>query len=217
MKKEGKGKIPWDDPIEDENLKNSWIDYFGMLTAVDDIKFKRCLKPENALPDEDPDLVTFNDGNPDAFGVSAYILYKLDDSSQDKYAASLVMSKAKLGPIAHLGETSRNELNGGVLAGRLNNWIVQESGLRFRNHYHFLDSMIVHEMIRKSSYGFNTFAGLRVGEIQLKTNLEDWRHIPSKENIADILTKGAPPSKIGPGSTWMNGPSWLSQTQSEWQ
>ena len=51
MKKEGKGKIPWDDPIVDENLKNSWIDYFGMLSAVDDIKFRRCLKPENALPE----------------------------------------------------------------------------------------------------------------------------------------------------------------------
>ena len=50
----------------------------------------------------------------------------------------------------------------------------------------------------------------------MKTNVEDWRHIPSKENIADILTKGAPPSKIGPGSTWKTGPSWLSQTQSEW-
>ena len=40
-------------------------------------------------------------------------------------------------------------------------------------------------MIRKLSYGFNKFAGLRVGEIQIKTNVEDWKHIPSEENIAD--------------------------------
>ena len=36
-------------------------------------------------------------------------------------------------------------------------------------------------MILKDSYGFNTFAGLRVGEIQQKTVVEDWIHIPSKE------------------------------------
>ena len=37
-------------------------------------------------------------------------------------------------------------------------------------------------MIFKAIYGFNTFAGLRVGEIQQKIDMLAWRHIPSKEN-----------------------------------
>ena len=79
-------------------------------------------------------------------------------------------------------------------------WLMQESGLEFGNHYHFLDSMIVLDMMKKQSYGFNTFAALRVGEIQQKTDLDDWRHIQSKENIADILTTGAVPAKLATGS-----------------
>ena len=86
----------------------------------------------------------------------------------------------------------------------------------FRKHHHFLDSMIVLAMMKKQSYGFNTFAGLRVGEIQKKTDLEDWLHVPSKENVSDILTRGVSPDKLGPGSAWQCGPSWLTGPASEW-
>ena len=83
-----------------------------MLLCLDNVKFKRCVKPANALPGVDPDLVTFDDGNPFAFGTVGYALFELDDTSDDKYSACLIMSKAKLGPLAHIGETYRNELCG---------------------------------------------------------------------------------------------------------
>ena len=71
-------------------------------------------------------------------------------------------------------------------------------------------------MIRKESYGFNTFAGLRVGEIQSKTSYDAWKHIPSSENIADVLTRGALPSVLGPESVWQKGPEWLTLEEEEW-
>ena len=79
-----------------------------LLLYLDKIRFKRCVKPRNALPGVDPDLVTFDDGNPSAFGTVGYALFELDDSSDDKYSASLVMSKAKLGPpCSHLGNIQK--------------------------------------------------------------------------------------------------------------
>ena len=119
------------------------------------------------------------------------------------------MSKAKLGPLTHKGETVKNELCSATLASRIKICLIQESGLNFKKHFHFLDSMIVKEMLKKSSYGFNTFVGLRVAEIQQKCDYEDWLHIPSQENIADILTKGAPPDVLGPNTVWQKGPHWL--------
>ena len=71
-------------------------------------------------------------------------------------------------------------------------------------------------MIQKTSYGYGTFVGLRVGEIQQKTNPKHWYHIASEENIADILTKGASPDKLGPGSVWQCGPKWLVLDQENW-
>ena len=59
--------------------------------------------------------------------------------------------------------------------------------------------------MRKESYGYNTFAGLRVSEIQKKTNIDDWHHMPSDQNVAHLLTKGATQNRIGPGTIWQTG------------
>ena len=65
-------------------------------------------------------------------------------------------------------------------------------------------------------YGFTTFARLKVTEIQAKTYLEDGRHIPSKENIANILGKGAKPSLLLPGSIWQHDPPWMVHKNTDW-
>jgi len=184
-----------------------------MLLDLDNIRFSRCIKPKNSDENILPDLVTFSDGNPDAYGVVSYAVFTLKDSSK---VANFLMSKAKLGPLTHKGETVRNELSGSTIASHIKVWLVQESDLVFGTHFHFLDTRIVLDMIHKQSYGFNTFAGLRVGEIQQKTSLDDWLHVPSKENIADILTKGETPEKLGMDSCWQKGPSWLVKPRSDW-
>ena len=57
---------------------------------------------------------------------------------------------------------------------------------------------------------------MRVSEIQKKTNIDDWHHIPSDQNVADLLTKGAAPNKIGPGTIWQSGPAWLVEDRVTW-
>ena len=216
LKKIRQGKIPWDEPIDDNldsAVKKNWLDYFEMLLQLETVTFTRCVKPAGADPDINPDLATFCDGNPDAFGVVAFAIFTLKGGGR---SSCLIMSKARLGPLTSKGETVRNELGGATLASRIKLWIIQESGLTFQTHYHFLDSMIVLAMMKKKSYGFNTYAGLRVGEIQQKTNLVDWKHIPGVENIADVLTRGATPDKLGPGQPWQLGPPWLSLPLDQW-
>ena len=105
---------------------------------------------------------------------------------------------------------------GATYSARLKDWICVNSDTQFDDHYHFIDSSIVQAMIKKTSYGFNTFAGLRIGEIQQKTNEDKWLHIESSQNIADILTRGAAPNLLVAGSSWQNGPEWLSLSSSEW-
>ena len=212
LKKERQGKIPWDEDLGAE-LAREWIDYFEMLQQLEHVKFRRSIRPDNCDQDVLPILITFNDGNEDAFGSNAYALWTQLDGSKK---TTLIMSKSKLAPLLQKGDSYRNELSSAVLAARLKAWIYEHSGLKFQEHIPFLDSKIVQAMIRKQSYGFNTFAGLRVGEIQNKTNVDEWCHVPSEENISDILTRGAPPSKLGEGSIWQDGPSWLIKDRSEW-
>ena len=206
-----KGKIPWDTEIGQE-FRERWLEYFRILDSLKEIRFPRSIKPENINPEILPKLVTFSDGNPDAFGTNAYALWTLLDGSK---TATLIMSKAKLGPLQYKGETSRNELAGATFAARVKCWIVENTSIAYGEHIPFLDSRIVQDMIKKDSYGFNTYAGLRVAEIQKKTDVDSRKHIPSAENIADILTRGAKPDKLGPGSIWQSGPDWLVKSEED--
>ena len=49
-----------------------------------------------------------------------------------------------------------------------------------------------------------------------RTNILRLLHIPSHENIADVLTKGATPDKLGPGTPWQLGPAWLVHNEDYW-
>ena len=198
LKKELKGPIPWDTEIVG-SLADEWLLYFSQLVTLKSVKFPRSFKPIGVDQSEKPDLITFSDGNPDSFGTNAYVRWLMQDGS---YEVRLLMSKAKLCAILQKGETVKSELNGATLQARLTVWIKKHSGVEFKNHYPFVDSRIVQSMLQKTIYGFSTFVGLRVGEIQQKTDRSSWLHIASSENIADILTRGASPDKLGPGSVW---------------
>ena len=212
LKKELKGPIPWDTEIVG-SLADEWLLYFSQLVTLKSVKFPRSFKPIGVDQSEKPDLITFSDGNPDSFGTNAYVRWLMQDGS---YEVRLLMSKAKLCAILQKGETVKSELNGATLQARLTVWIKKHSGVEFKNHYPFVDSRIVQSMLQKTSYGFSTFVGLRVGEIQQKTDRSSWLHIASSENIADILTRGASPDKLGPGSVWQCGPAWLLRNSDEW-
>ena len=81
------------------------------------------------------------------------------------------------------------ELYGAVLNKRLKSFVDKECRYSFQKCYHIVDSQIVHCMTQKNSYGFNTFAATRIGEIQEGTNVEDWYWCDSEHNIADWLTR----------------------------
>lgn len=83
-------------------------------------------------------------------------------------------------------------------------------------YIHIVDSQMVHNMIQKESYGFNTFAATRLGEIQQNTNPKEWFWMESKYNIAEWLTRGKKPSEINLDSIWQNGPSFLELPETEW-
>ena len=212
LKKDIQGPVPWDIEITGD-LQCRWTTYFEMLASLSGVVFHRSFKPFNCDPNILPVLVLFSDGNPDSFGTCAYCVWTLLDGRKE---ARLIMAKAKLSAVLKKGETVRNELSGSVFACRLKDFIVKQSGVIFSHCVLLIDSKIVQFMIQKSSYGYGTFAGLRVGELQQKINPKNCLHICSDDNIADVLTRGASPVQLGPTSKWQCGPDWLKFDQNMW-
>ncbi|GFX70927.1 uncharacterized protein TNCV_1689101 [Trichonephila clavipes] len=54
-----------------------------------------------------------------------------------------------------------------------------------------------------------TFVGNRVPKIQILTENFEWKHIPSVQNPADIISQGVNPEKLSALTLWWKGPQHL--------
>ncbi|KAL7723878.1 hypothetical protein ACLKA6_004304 [Drosophila palustris] len=60
-----------------------------------------------------------------------------------------------------------------------------------------------------------TFVSNRVAEIQEWTENAEWRHVPTKQNPADIVSRGCDVDELVT-SIWFNGPSFLKEPRDSW-
>ena len=56
----------------------------------------------------------------------------------------------------------------------------------------------------------------KVGEIQSHTNPDQWRHIPTKLNPADLLSRGIKAIKLSRSGVWWRGPDFLGDPEDTW-
>ena len=171
------------------------------MQDINNIKFKRCVKPKDAA-NEQPTLIIFSDESSNAFGACAYARWKLNNG---RYSWRLKLSKNRLAPVKKMS-IDRTELCGALLNSRLKTFLLEQCRYKFIKCYLIVDSQIVHSMIQKESYRFNTFAAARVGAIQRNTSPKKWFWMESKYNITAWLTRGKKPNEINLNSIWQNGP-----------
>ena len=202
-------KVNWDDELSN-SLKQEWHTIRNSLLSVNKLRVPRCLNitGTHSLPA----LVLFFDGSEEAYGTTAYIRWQVDD---DKFHSDLIASKNRVAPLKK-ANIVRLELSGALLSKRLRCFIQKESRYTFQKIYHIGDSEIVTAMVRKESYGFNTFAANRIGEIQRETCTNEWYWIPGDRNIADWVTRGKLSSDLTLSNAWKNGPDFLCLPESEW-
>ena len=201
--------LGWDDPVPD-NERMEWERFFTDLFKMEKIMFARSTRPVNAVGK--PVLIIFSDASEDAFGACAYVRWEISNGS---FESTLLVAKSRLAPMKRI-TIPRLELNGALLAARLRDFVSRETTMTFSKTYCIIDSEIVRAMIQKESYGFNTFVGVRIGEIQATTEKEDWYWIESAKNIADIISRGSDPCDLDEKSEWQKGPKFLKDKEEDW-
>ncbi|GFW30818.1 integrase catalytic domain-containing protein [Trichonephila clavipes] len=70
--------------------------------------------------------------------------------------------------------------------------------------------MIVLAWLRKEPMDLKTFVQNRVAKIQELYPNQLWRHVPSDQNPADLVSRGVDPEKLLQQNLWFNGPTFLS-------
>ena len=70
--------------------------------------------------------------------------------------------------------------------------------------------------IQNQSRRFKSFVANRIGEIHDETNPSQWRYVPTKENSADVITRGLSVTELLEATTWWEGPEFLKADETEW-
>ena len=85
--------LGWDDPVP-ENLKQQWVDILTRIKLAENVTFKRCIKPANAIGE--PMLFICTDGSEDAMCATVHIRWNCDD---DKVVCQLWTAKTRVTPL----------------------------------------------------------------------------------------------------------------------
>jgi hypothetical protein len=88
--------------------------------------------------------------------------------------------------------------------------------ISFNKTIFWTDSMIVLAWLKSPAARWKTFVANRVNHTPETTNVEDWSHISSKKNPADLVSRGADANVLKNVSLWWRGPDWLQQVEASW-
>ena len=188
--------LDWDDELPIA-VQENWISLFQEIKELDSVSFERCLTVVNAV--EPPMLCVFADASQDALGACAYTRQRKDDNT---YAVKFIAAKSRVSPLKQL-TIPRLELRAAVLASRLAKSIQEESRIQFKD-----------VKFTSPSRSFKPFVSSRVGEIQSNSDPNQWKHIPSEDNVADDLSRGIRVNELQ--GRWKNGPEFLYLPESQW-
>ena len=210
-----KEKSDWDFPCSNPILRR-WSDIINDMLQTGNICFDRFYLDRQFDADE-IDLIElhgFCDASLNAYGGCVYIVYQLKAGSR---VACLVSSKTRIAPIG--GETvPRLELLAALILARLMDSVKHavNKKLQIRSYFYWSDSQITLWWISNVNKTLKPFVQNRVVEIRELSAPPQWSYCPSKQNPADILSRGARASTLKGNSLWWKGPEFICKPPECW-
>ncbi|GFX34692.1 uncharacterized protein TNCV_2514081 [Trichonephila clavipes] len=197
-----RSKLEWNDLLPSEEYRE-WQQFLVSLENINNIEIPRRILV--AFP-EVIEIHGFADASERCYGAAVYCKYK---NLKSETLVRLITSKSRVAPIKSL-TIPRLELCAAVLLAKLVKRIVAALQLETAELYLWSDSMIVLAWLRKEPMDLKTFVQNRVAKIQELYPNQLWRHVPSDQNPADLVSRGVDPDKLLQQNLWFNGSTFLS-------
>ncbi|KRX34641.1 hypothetical protein T05_6672 [Trichinella murrelli] len=202
--------LRWEDPLP-HDLKTTWTRWIIEWKEIENVQIPRCLikiPMKNIIRLE---LHGFSDASERAYGGAVYI--KMIDV-EGRGAIKLVIAKSKVAPLKSV-TLPRLELVAALVTAKLISHVKQVIDLNMDRICCWSDSQITLCWIRNAARTWKPFVKNRVESIHELVKPEDWRYCPTKDNPADIITRGTTLRKLKDNRLWWNGPKWL-HDESQW-
>lgn len=199
----------WDQPLP-YHIEIRWKRFRDNLNALSEISIPRCLKTRHIV--NNFQIHVFSDASMLAYGTCAFLRTNYENAPT---TVRLIASKSRVAPLKKV-TLPRLELNAALLSTKLANKLIQVFRFQIQANFFWTDSTIVLAWLQKEPRQLQIYVANRVSQIQQHSHHSQWRHINSKENPADILSRGASPHMLSNSQLWWTGPTWLQQDTEQW-
>ncbi|XP_015111016.1 uncharacterized protein LOC107037141 [Diachasma alloeum] len=201
-------KIGWDTPLPSD-IQEEWLQFYGQLQDISMVTFPRFALQEKS---KEIQLHGFSDASQDAYGACVY-LRPIRSSGEVK--TTLLCAKSRVTPLKQL-TIPRLELCGAQLLIKLIQGIKRTITINIDRTVYWTDSTIVLHWIHTPAHQLQTFVSNRIADIQSKSQPDNWRHVRTHDNPADLVSHGQPIQDFITSNIWFEGPSWLQAEESSW-
>ncbi|KRY58771.1 hypothetical protein T03_7489 [Trichinella britovi] len=203
--------VAWDDPLPPET-ETQWRTWKEELPDISRIVTERALVQVPLTTITRLELHGFADASGKAYGTVVYLRLSHRDG---RVETRLVAAKSRVAPIKCLS-LPRLELMAALLCARLLAYVRRELAMKVERCVHWSDSAITLCWIKGDPGRWKPFVANRVREIQQLSSPDSWKHCPTDENPADLLSRGCSPHRLSSENLWWKGPKWLLAAEASW-
>ena len=167
--------------------------WLSSLSQLQQVAILRCLGLRSYGDMQRCQLHYFADTSITAYGIVCF-LRSVDN--KNNIFSSFIMSKSHLAP---QGEVSvpRLELMAAVLAVILDMTVKKELRLDLQPSIFWIDFSTVLQSIGNDQKQFPMFVARRLALICKHSCVANWKHVPSEQNLADLLSRGPTAEVLG--------------------
>ena len=197
---------PWDSKLPPKYLER-WNKWSSQLSLLEKVKIPRYVGDSK---NKSVKLVGFCDAS--ILGFAACIYYVVTDEN-GLVSSNLLVSKTHLASRKVIG-IPRLELCAALLLSNLLSHVRKSIKEIKNNQIHlFTDSADILYWIRSESLDWPIFVANRLQQISNLTEMSWWKHVNTKDNPADIPSRGCTLSSLlnnpNINKLWFHGPDWL--------
>lgn len=199
--------LDWDDKLDEEDTLE-WLRIKDDLSQLSKTKIQRCVILKQKDGEVVYKLVCFCDASTKAYATSIYLSQTGNVTKTD-----LIFSKGRLAPLKGM-TIPKLELMAVLIGVRCLEFVRKEINLPVDDIIVFTDSQCVLQWIQ-SNKQLPVFVSNRVREINEHTGFS-FRYVNTKDNTADIASRGCNVKRLNETENWWHGPQWLLLSQDKW-
>ncbi|GFU50594.1 integrase catalytic domain-containing protein [Trichonephila clavipes] len=187
-------KLDWSEQLPPDAMEE-WMNFYQKLAKVNNFKIPRCILFPATIRIE---IHGFSDASERAYAAVVYIKC-FNESGQSQ--TRLLCSKSRVAPLKTL-TIPRLELSAALLLSRLVKKVVPILQLPINKIWMWTDSTIALAWIKTEPHKLKTFVSNRVAEIQALSKDYHWKHVSSKNNHADLISRGCNVDELLKNEMW---------------